>query len=152
MTAPDPLPTAVPASGDQVKVSRQSVEQLIKGIGALVAMVVAFGLVFAWDSWQDGRKDARQDATDQHLVETDDRLEATADALEAFVAAEAREDEIEQAQACIQSHVRFAGLQELLRRIGERTDMTDEEVASILDGWPPPSCDLKAAQAVLQDS
>ena len=59
--------------------------------------------------------------------------------------------EREQAQACVTAHVGYAGLQELLGRIGERTSMTDDEVAGLLDGYPPPACDLTAANRVLQD-
>jgi len=126
----------------EVGVPRAAVEQLNRGVRWLVVMVVAFGLLFAWDTWQDQRVDDHQNATDAELHTTTAKLAM-------LEAAEAVEEEIEQADRCVESHVRYGGLKELLRRIGERTDMSDDEVAGLLEGYAAPTCDLPAAQAVL---
>ena len=123
--------------------------RLYRGIQILVVIVVLYGLLFGLFGLEMRSQNADQDTTDEHLLTTDDELEQTADELAALVVAEAHEEELEQASTCVSSHVRFGGLKELLRRIGERTNMTDDEVAGLLDGYPPPSCDLRAAQDVL---
>lgn len=140
---------AVEPNGDQVHVPRRSVEQLYGGVVWLLVLVVGLGLVFTWDAFQDGRKDARQDATDEHLAATDQRLEDTADQLAELVEDETVEAARVEAQACVSSHVRSALLDDMLAKLGAAADLTQQEIDDLLATYPAPGCDLAAAKAVL---
>lgn len=139
-----------PRESGTVEVPRRSIEQLYAGVRWLVLMAVAFGLVFTYDACQDVRKDDRQDAVDEHLAATDGALERTSQRLEDLAAAEAREDEEEDAGACVRSHVVYGVLTDLLSRLGEASaDLSDAEVSDLIATYPPPTCDRATAQAVL---
>lgn len=138
-----------PDGDDQVHVHRRSVDQLYRGVRKLVGLAVALGLVFTWDAYQDSRKDARQDAADEHLAATDQQLKDTAARLAALVEAEAEEAARDEAQACVTSHVRFALLGDLLVKLGAATELSQSEVDDLVATYPAPACDLAVAKAVL---
>lgn len=128
----------------------EAIIQLRRGVLWLVALTVALGAIFIVDSCQDDDTNDRQDSTDEHLAETDAELERTADRLAELVEAEARDDEVEEASACVRSHVVYAGLSDILTQIGEASDsISADETAAMIAVYPEPTCDMAAAQAVL---
>jgi hypothetical protein len=135
----------------QITVARTVVEQLNAGVRWLVLMVVAMGLLFAYDAWQDGKKDHRQDEISKHLVASDIELSNTSDRLQDLIDAEAREDEVDEATQCVQNHVGYGYVKALLEKIGKATYLTNDQVTDLLATFPAPVCDLDAAQQVLAD-
>lgn len=142
MTEPVEETTTTVEVVEQTTVEVPDLRRLYRGVQVLVVVVMLYALLFGAYGCEMRSQNDDQDATDAHLLDTDQDLAA-------LVAAEAHEEELEQADACVTSHIRYGGLKELLRRIGERTEMTDDEVAGLLEGYPPPSCDLAEAQTTL---
>jgi hypothetical protein len=154
------------ASGSAVAVPRRALREL-RGLatGVVVGGLVAIG-AFVWFAIEQGR--------------TNHDLHATQRQLAAVVAGEAREEELEQADACVNAHVFVVALQQLVREVaeagavvgtdthlqltgGDQHDL-DEAHALIEQLLPPaiepilqryavePSCDLEEAQQMLADA
>jgi len=148
-----------------VVLPRREVKSLYRAVLALLLAVAVALAPIAYFA-------IRQDATNEHLDDTDDRLVA-------LIEAEEIEDAQEDALACSQSHERyeqFLVLAEELTaaggRIGARAHLrimgTDspearaqiaaeidrtlaEEIAPLLERYPPPNCDLAHARMILDE-
>lgn len=128
--------TPPPADEGAVVVERRQVRfirDLVVGVAAGV-LVLGVGLVVR--SLDTDRVNDRQDEADERLTEQADRLET-------LIRRENHEEEVEQAQACVSSHERHAGLFQLLHIVAPEHE---QEVAEL---YPPPSCDVEGAARVI---
>jgi hypothetical protein len=130
--------------GEVIEVPRASVEQLDRSTRWLIALVVAMGLLGAWDSYKDRQVDEHQAATDARLDQAIDDLEDQAARLDEVVQQRADDAARAAATECVRVHVRYDLLQRILDALG-----ASDETRAIL---PPPACDLGEAQAELTGS
>jgi hypothetical protein len=139
----DPVDPEEP-TGETIEVPRASVEQLDRSTRWLIALVVAMGLLGAWDSYKDRQVDEHQAATDARLDQAVADLEDQAERLDEVVQQRADDAARAAATECVRAHVRFDLLQRILDDLG-----ASDETRAIL---PPPACDLGEAQAELTGS
>lgn len=118
-----------------VNVSRSGLQAVVWSI-MLVAGVVVLGLVLL------GVTSFQQRATNDHFATQDDHLAATNRRLDEYVHAQEHQRDLDDARACITSHVRYQVFRDI---ITELTDATDE----VWGRYPAPPCDMVAAQRVL---
>lgn len=161
------------ASGDHpVAVPRSALRSLRLSVGLVLALAVVAGVPLAVS-------EVRQHGYNAHLADTDEELAATTEELEDLVAREAREEDLEEAAACVGQHERydaFLTLAEDLTRAGASVaigvglvllegDEADKAAADglvdqllppavqpLIDSYPPPDCDVDAARRLIAAS